>query len=55
MVLLERASSLKTIIQIGAIDDKTRALAKDHVRISVARDAVGHRADDHRGADEDRP
>ena len=27
MVLLERASTLKTIVQIGAIDEKTRALA----------------------------
>ena len=31
MVLLERTSTLKTIIQIGAIDEKTRELAKEHV------------------------
>lgn len=39
MVLLERASTLKTIVQIGAIDEKTRALAKEHVHSARRSDA----------------
>ena len=54
MMLLGRAPDLKVIVQIGAIDEKTRSIAEQHVVLS-APFTVGHHDADDRGAHGDRP